>query len=337
MRTRNILFMLAAFFLIFILVVIAFIGLDVLYHQKYLDRAGLNYRGYRGKVLGKKQPGEIRIVMLGGSSLFGYGLKYDQAIPALLEEKLNTQAAIKAKNKHSVVNLAYNNEGAYAFYFNLKDFIYLGYDYVIIYDGYNDLGVGNSVVYRHSDPIFRAFSYMPILPLVIKEKILFMRYNGKLEDAYRSKKVTFTPTAKDQIKIAALESSLKNYSSIENILKRIKKNEKIDFDTNLLKDDSWAWYTHYMRKAIDYALSRNKKVIIITQPYLSDTHRNQQKALREILSKTYAGNSSVAYFDLGDSLRPEDTSFCFDGMHLNIEGCKIMAEYIFEKIKGLIR
>ncbi|HAZ10641.1 MAG TPA: hypothetical protein DCY56_06010 [Candidatus Omnitrophica bacterium] len=336
MRTKNILFTVAAIFLVFIFAVIALIGLDVMYHQKYIDRAGLNYRGYRGKVSGKKRPSEIRIVMLGGSSLFGYGVQYNQAIPALLEEKLNAQTASKTKKKYSVINLAYNNEGAYAFYFNLQDFAYLDYDYVIIYDGYNDLGVGNVVVYRHNDPVFRMFNYMPILPLIIKEKILCMRYSGNLEDAYRSKKVTFTPTPKDQIKISALENSLKNYSAIENIIKRINKTEKADFDIDVLKNDPWAWYTHYMRKAVDYALSRNKKVIIITQPYISDTHRNQQKSLREMLNKTYAGNSSVAYFDLGDSFHLEDTSFCFDGMHLNIKGCEVMAEYIFERIKELI-
>ena len=338
MHAKTILFVLISVFLVFIFAVSVLIGLDLLYHQKYLTIAGLNYRGYRGKVLSRKKSGEISIVMLGGSSLFGYGVKYNEAIPEILESALNAPLGNKDKRKKfSVINLAYNSEGSYAFYFNLHDFDYLDYDYVIIYDGYNDLGIGNTVAYRHADPVFRIFKYMPILPMIINEKAMFIRHGGKIEEAYRDKKVAFAPDQKDQIKIAAIENSLKSYNAIENILNRIKKNDQVDFNINLLTADPWAWYTYYMRKAIDYTLSRNKKVIIITQPHISDAHRDQQKALREMLVKVYAGNSSVTYFDLGNSISLKDESLCYDGVHLSAKGCRVMAGYIFEKIKEEVK
>ena len=67
--------------------------LDMYFHNKYLEVAGLNYKGYRGKIIGKKQQGELRMVVLGGSVAMGYGLRYDQALPAELEKRLQHTAS----------------------------------------------------------------------------------------------------------------------------------------------------------------------------------------------------------------------------------------------------
>jgi len=315
---------------IFLLLVLA---ADLLAHAKFLNMAGLNYKGYRGLVVKKKQNNEIRLVMMGGSTVFGYGVKYNETVPARLEVELQkVLSASGAGKKATVVNLGYNSEGAYAFFYNLKDFSYLGYDYVIIYDGYNDLGVGNATVYRHSNPIFRIFGYMPTLPLVMKEKIMLMKNGGNLEDAYRGKKIVFEPTKKDIIKIAVLNSALEVYNNTENIMNRLNKVKDSDFDKEELKRDNWAWYKHYMKKSIDYALAQNKKVIVITQPYLSDSHVEQQHALREMLVSNYGDDKNVSYINLGDAISVKDKELVYDGVHLSIRGCQIMAASIAEKI-----
>ena len=103
----------------------AALAADLYLHHRAERSAGLNRWGYRGPVAGTKQPGELRVVVLGGSTAFGYGVRWDEAIPAILERKLNQQ---QGKAPARVVNLGFNNEGAYSFLPTLKDFEYLDYD-----------------------------------------------------------------------------------------------------------------------------------------------------------------------------------------------------------------
>jgi hypothetical protein len=63
-----------------------------------------------------------------------------------------------------VINLGFNNEGAFAFLPTLQDFRYLDYDIVCLYEGYNDLPGDegpNTAVFRHESPIFRLTGLFP--------------------------------------------------------------------------------------------------------------------------------------------------------------------------------
>src|SRR5947199_5443951 len=115
----------------------ALLVVDIYLHRKYQTSAGFNVWGYRGPAAGRKGKTEYRVVMVGGSSAYGYGVKWDQAIPARLEQYL--AKAAPAGRTFRVINLAYNNEGAYSFAVTLKDYDYLDYDLVCLYEGYNDL------------------------------------------------------------------------------------------------------------------------------------------------------------------------------------------------------
>src|SRR3981081_2031061 len=101
--------------------VIALFVLDLVLHARYERSAGLNVWGYRGPRVGRKKPNERRVVYLGGSTAFGYGVRWDEAIPAQLEKLLNEGRPPDA-SRVSVVNLGYNNEGAYSFKFTLDDY-----------------------------------------------------------------------------------------------------------------------------------------------------------------------------------------------------------------------
>ena len=87
-----------------IALVMTFSGLlviDVYLHRKYERSGGFNIWGYRGPVVGRKQPGEYRIAMLGGSTAYGYGVEWNEAIPALLEQQLGS-AATAAPTRSSI-------------------------------------------------------------------------------------------------------------------------------------------------------------------------------------------------------------------------------------------
>src|SRR5476649_159765 len=113
----------------------ALLGVDVYYHHKLEASAGLNVWGYRGPTVGRKQPGERRIVMVGESTTFGYGVHWQEAVPAVLQDLLRRHDA--SAKPVTVVNLGYNNEGARSYRFTLQDYAYLNYDVVVFYSGYN--------------------------------------------------------------------------------------------------------------------------------------------------------------------------------------------------------
>ena len=99
-----------------------------------------------------------------------------------------------ANNRFTVVNLGYNNEGAYSFTFTLNDYLSLRYDLAVLYEGYNDLMADprapNFSVFRHDSPVFRLTGYLPIFPIVFKEKaaamMVMIRNQGSFASELRS-------------------------------------------------------------------------------------------------------------------------------------------------------
>jgi len=312
--------------LLIAIIIVLFVAVDLYYHEKYLTIAGYNHKGYKGKAVGRKQKDEIRIAVIGGSVAYGYGISYKDALPAQMENYLEQYT----DRKVTVINLAYNVEGAYAFYYNLEDFYYLDYDYVLFYSGYLDLSPGRRVVERRSNPIFRLFGYMPIVPLITREKVILLRTDGKLDDAYRGKKVVFTPKVRDKVAIAVLENVLNTYEKAEAKIGELKKVKKLDFDVERLKEDEWAWYKHFMKKAVDFALEKDKKVIVVSPPFINEHHKSQQEALQAILPE------EVLYVNMGKSMSMNDTELFYDGIHMSQKGSRIMGRLLGDKIKSFV-
>lgn len=323
--------------IVFVLMVGSVIlGLDLMLHRKFDQIAGLNYRGYRGKIIGKKKANEIRIAMFGGSPLWGYGVYYWEAVPFQLEKLLQSYSdSLKADRSISVINLGYNNEGIFAIYYNLQDFDYLQYDYVLICTGFDDLGVGNTTRFRQSNPIFKVFNYMPILSTYLQEKMMLLRSNGNLEDAYWGKNMQDSTVSRQNFHANALNNLLMIYNSSENVINRIQKVKTENFNMEKLKSDRWAWFKHYLRKSIDEALSKKKKVVIITEPRLNIECGLQQDMMGELCQESYFQNSNVTYMDIGRSFTYSPQLF-LDGCHFSAQGCQVFADSIFQKLKKQI-
>ena len=69
---------------------------DLYAHTRVERSAGLNRHGYRGPVVGKKRPGEVRAVMLGGSTVFGFNIEYEDALPEQLDRATGAPVSCKA-------------------------------------------------------------------------------------------------------------------------------------------------------------------------------------------------------------------------------------------------
>ena len=137
----------------------------------------------------------------------------------------------------------------------------------------------------------------------------------------------------DTVKIAALEQMSHLSGGVENTLNRIWVDNQENIPDSL---DQWSWFLHYMKKAIDYALTENKRVIVVLQPYFSDEHRKQQCELKKMLVANYSGNSNLGYLDLGEFLSLKDSQVCFDGLHLTSSGYELVANRIADYLKSTV-
>jgi hypothetical protein len=307
---------------------------DIYFHRKYQKSAGFNVWGYRGPVVGHKAADEYRVVVLGGSSAFGYGTSWDEAIPAVLERHLAGRTAGPFA-RFSAVNLGYNNEGAYSFKFTLADYLFLKYDLVCLYEGYNDLMANplrpNVSVFRHESPVFRLTGYLPIFPIIFKEKAAAMLNGGDTNAAYHSAdgKTQFRPGLHVTTTAEALRVAADVGQSLERQLGRITADvsvQAVDGSSSGCKP-LWQRYCQSTMEAVDFARGRGVQVIVATQPYqpqatsiFAARHREQQGELAAMLGRRYGGDPDVRYVNLGESVDLRDPALSFDGMHLTAAG-----------------
>jgi lysophospholipase L1-like esterase len=317
-RRRRIVYALTAIVLSIAVCLAGLLAADVWAHRKFERAAGLNMWGYRGTPAGRKGPHEIRVAVLGGSTVLGYGLAPEDSFPSQLQRLLNRTASPPAT--YSVVNLGYNNEGTYAFRFTLADYAYLDPDIVVFYEGYNDLGNLNSRVSRHESIVFRLTGYSPILPIVIEEKARQLRF-GDVRGHRADDPVVFRPGVVNRTAAQALEAS----KAISDALER--QMHGVANGTGPVKNAPafgcsmrWGYYCSNMVAAIDDARRRGQTVIVATQPYGNYEHREQQEELRRLLASRYGGDARVRYADFGNTVSLLDPAMCWDGMHLTIEG-----------------
>ena len=172
-RRRKIIFGLVAVSLASGVMIIGLVAADIYVHWRTQNVAGVNVWGYRGAPVGAKGDGDVRVAMVGGSTVYGWGLPSHESIASFLEQRLN---ASPSGRHFSVVNLGAPGQGAYGFITDLADFEDLDYDIVCLYEGYNDLGPmtirgrENYLLWRRESPVFRWTGYYPILPIVLREK-----------------------------------------------------------------------------------------------------------------------------------------------------------------------
>jgi hypothetical protein len=281
--------------------------LDQHLHRKFDRVSTLNRAGYRGHLLGPKAPNEKRIFLMGGSTALGYGVEANQTVAACLEQLLNANTA--GGDHYSVVNLGFNSAGAAALVSDLRYYSYLEPDAVIFYTGYDDLMV-NTFGGRQDSVIFRLTGYYPIVPLVISEKAKLLRYQSW--GRWSQSKPVFRPGEKVQA---------------------IPK----DLPAQTVEHWDWSHYCAEMQNAIKFALRDNDKVLVVTEPYFSAQHIDQQRTLREMIEKEFGNEQRVRYVDLGPVLNPNDQMFTLDGFHLNATGNRIIAEKLLPIIQESVR
>ena len=333
---RKVVFALAGISLSVAFTVGALLAVDVYYHDKFEAAAGLNVRGYRGPTVGRKLSHEQRVFVLGGSTAFGYGLSWGDAFPAVLERKLQEETL--APTTARVVNLAYNNEGAFSFQYTLRDYENLQPDIVVFYTGYNDNGGFNISVFRHQSAVFRLTGYMPILPVILAEKAMAIRYGGDLGAAYAGEKTVFRPNLAQRTTATAFETAAAISQSLEKQLGRITDTPSASAVDAAISSCGrhFVRYCDSVIRAVKDVLDRGRDAVVVTQPYISDLHVAQQELLHDILRKRFGANPALRLVNLGRAVDLKDRELSFDGMHLTARGNELIADPLVRVIADIV-
>lgn len=343
-RRRFVAFAVSAFLLSILAMTAILVMADLVLHRRAERSAGLNHRGYRGPVVGRKRAGEVRVVVLGGSTVFGYGNPWDEAFPALLERMLNTS---DARRPWTVVNLGFNAEGVHALLPTLDDFADLNFDVACFYVGYNDMlgdGGPNLALMRRESALFRRTGYFPILPAFLKEKALALRYGGDLEAAYvamqpgEQPRTVFRPTVAARVSATALETA----SSISDSLSRQLAVGSPARPVGEAAGDAgcshpWMHFCDSIYRAARHGLSRGIRVIVASQPRMTDprAHDRQRQALAAMMGRQFHDEPRVRYLDLGSAVDLTDRNYSFDTMHLGLDGNRVIAAAFLDPVKEM--
>ena len=319
----------------------AIVIVDLYLHHWAEEFWAVNAWGYRGAVVARKRPGEHRLVVLGGSTVFGWGVTVDRAFPAQLETQLRPLSRNGAPV--TVVNLGINSQGAYAFMGDLEDYRYLDYDSVVLYEGYNDLSDSRNLQFaRRDSPVFSLTGYYAIFPKVFRDKAMALRY-GNSSAADGNEKTVFKAGVADRVTAAALEATVQMSSSLERQLGRLNRASGTTLDNRQLAVDSRGcpsrWdYCAAQYNAIQYALGQGKKVLVVTQPYLGSLHEEQQAALRTMLAHEFRGVAGLRYVNLGPLFDPltNPHGLFFDGMHATAEGNRQIGSHLAGPVTELM-
>jgi hypothetical protein len=316
----------------FVVILAVMFVADLYAHTRVERSAGLNRHGYRGPVAGRKQPGEIRAVMLGGSTVFGFNAEVEDAIAPQLEQLLAaTEPGVR------VVNLGYHQEAAISFVPTLRSYEFLDYDLVLLYEGYNDIlgdASPNTAQKRHASPLFRAVGYYPILPQILREKATFLR------KGHGPPQVEFRPGVANRTSAAALDASSAFAEMLGRRLDQLIDPVEAAPHTGPGCGAPWSHYCGSVAAAVRFARERGKLVLVIGQPRLShkeaERHASQQQALAAMLARDFAGDPAVRYVDLWDAVSLEDSQRAFDGLHLDREGNAMVARRLVQPVREMI-
>ncbi len=147
------------------------VALDLRAHARVERLGGVNVWGYRGPVMRTRQPGEIRIAVVGGSLAFGWGVAASETLAPSIRRLV--ALALDVRGGPTVVVTAINL-GAMGmpwqeYKTQIARFAYLQPDILCVYLDTDDRPGGGRLPVADSG-VAALTGYVPMLPLVLQEK-----------------------------------------------------------------------------------------------------------------------------------------------------------------------
>ena len=265
----------------------------------------VNSKATRGPEFSEeKSPNTIRIITLGDSTTFGWGMADDQTWPAKLEQYL--QAEIKGK-EIEVINAGVNS-WSYA-----QMFVYFR-DYAIQYDpDFVILAEANQWTQfseKNSPEFVKSFLRRVWFKNLLRRSAIYHYFlEVKLRDLYTKARARFIPVD------AANDTFLKEQQ----------------------QEDPAAFFQNTMEDLIHLARTNKIQPIIVFLPNLHDFQHTNNLALRAKLQATQ--KLDVPFVDLRPEIRPRGEEVYLEGdlSHFTEEGNEIIARKIADTMLPMLK
>ena len=286
--------------------------------DQHFSTININDNGFRGEEL-ENNKDHYRIVLVGGSTVFGTAVFDNESIPAELANNFDDFNNIEIVN--AGIPMITSNEEI----FRVKNEINaIKPDLIIVYDGAND------VHYKITD-----YS----IPSPESDKISFK----DIQEYFR------TPVVIYRNLIFPLSSHFQiNDETSNEFPGKITKSEKVEL--TLSDKVSEKWYQN-MKDFCNFTNENNIKSVVIIQPTM---YHGSKKILTDYETKWYLNDDYIKTtfgkmqekleqlpectlkVDLSDAFENVESGIYRDAVHLNNQGNKLIANKIYEKILPVI-
>lgn len=273
-RTIALLFALEAAVLAFLV----FAQIDRRTHKA--DVFGVNQWGFRGEARGERQPGEIRVALVGGSAAYEAATKHEDTMAMAIVSQLQ-EVGRPRNQEYSVVNLAQPRVSADSYVGTLRAYAFLAPDAVAVVDGYDTIE-GLPPHARERSAVFRTAGYLPILPARI------LRRPAWLSDP-------------DGGTLEMLQDG---------------HTEPADVGCS----GASKAYCAAMADTVRFVLQRGLPIVVASPPFVTARHAAQQRSLGAFLTETFGPDTRFLYLDLGTSINLTHPTESPDGIHRTVSG-----------------
>ena len=263
----------------------------------------INSHGTRGPEFQEvKPPNTIRIVSLGDSRTFGWGLAEVETYSEVLGARL--QETLRSKNKVEVINAGVNAWSYTQMHVYFREYA-LRYqpDFVLVADA----NLWTQFSEKNSPQFVKQFmSRVRLKNLLRRFAMYHYIVEVKLKEVYERQRIKFIP---------------------------VDPHQDILFKEQQQNDPS-AFFREAIEALCQLALSKGVKPVLIYLPALTELESKQAsdilKAKRAVSQKL-----SIPLIDLTPELAPHGKALYLeaDPVHLNAEGNRIVAQKLFELMK----
>ncbi len=285
------------------------LALDMKAHSRIEQFGGVNIWGYRGRVMRRKAPNEIRIATAGGDLAFGWGVAASETLVSTVRQLVALDIDRPGGRLWSITA---TNLGAlglppaeYAQW--LERFAYLQPDVVcLVLDPRGHRPSGVTLLPDRASAVFRTFGYAPILPLVVEEKGALL-HSGALRAAGSMGR------ALDH-RIASITSG----SSATRL------------------PESMAAYVESIEQSVQTVLRNRGRVVVVAPPIGTAEDVADHDALWAMIATRFGREPRVRFVDLGDQADMYDDEVWLHHLVLSTAGHARAASHVTPEVLRLL-
>ena len=288
--------------------------------NQHFTTVNINNEGFRGDEIDiSNTNNDYRIIMIGGSTVFGSGLSNDeQTIPYELNKIFN-----KKYTGIEVINAGISSITSFEELYHFKEkLIHLKPDLVIFYDGVNDVRYKKTVdpeILNIEDELqMKDFQKYLRSPVVIYRYVLLPIINSQSDNVMdNNNSVNDTNSNSYNFQLSNSITSLW-YEHISEFCE-ISKNEQIKSIV-----------------IIQPSLNQNKKPLSDYEQSIYEKDNHTKKTFNMLIQKSDGLTNCSKVYDFTNIFENTFSGVYYDTVHLNNHGNKIVAEKIYEKILPVV-